>query len=179
MVDTPGRLKSATLGDAGYVGVVEGACLFEGLVSLRAIQLATLSAGGAICGRVYCAAANTIGYRLSRPTPAAKADNLVGSTTCAKFMGQVGLLESYPQETPAFENDVLNIATPLQVFHGEFVPFVSVSNSKQLADLLTNSRFAVIEGASHYARENASEGYVARMLAFISDIETETGSMIL
>lgn len=177
MADTPGRLKSATLGDAGCVGVVEGAWLFRQLVHSRAMRLATLSAGGAIGGRIYCAAANAIGYRLRRPTPAAKADYLAGSTTFAKLRGQVGFLGSYPDETPSLQNDVLKIETPIQVLHGEFDTFVSVSNSKRLADLLTNSRFAVIEGAAHYAWEDASEDYLARVLTFIADIEKECGGI--
>lgn len=175
MADTPGRLKSATLGDAGCVGVVEGAWLFRGLVNSRVVQLATLSAGGAIGGRIYCAAANAIGYRLSRPTAAAKADYLAGSTSFAKLKGQVGFLGSYPDETPSLEKDVEKIETPVQVLHGEYDTFVSVSNSKRLADLLPDGRFAVIEGAAHYAWEDASEDYLARVLAFIADIERESG----
>lgn len=171
MADTPGRLKSATLGDAGCVGVAEGAWLFRQLVYSRAMRLATLSAGGAIGGRIYCAVANAIGYRLSRPTPAAKADYLAGSTSFEKLRGQVELLGSYPRETPSLENDVLRIKTPVQVLHGEFDTFVSVWNSRRLADLLPNSRFAIIEGAAHYAWEDASEDYLARVLTFIADVE--------
>lgn len=73
MADTPDRLKSATLSDAECVGAVEGAWMFTGLVCSRAIQPATLPAGGPIVGRLSCAAANAVGYRLSRPSPAAKA----------------------------------------------------------------------------------------------------------
>lgn len=175
MADTPGRLKSATVGDAGCVGVVEGALLFRGLVYSRAIQLATLSAGGAIGGRIYCAAANAIGYRLSRPTPAAKADYLAGSTSFAKLVGQVGFLGSYPKETPSLERDVVRITTPIQVLHGEFDTFVSVNNSRRLADLLPNSRFDIIKGAGHYAWEDASEDYLTRVLSFIAEVEKEAG----
>lgn len=171
MADTPGRLKSATVGDAGCVGVVEGAWLFRGLVYSRAIQLATLSAGGAIGGRIYCAAANAIGYRLSRPTPRAKADYLVGSTTFAKLRGQVGYLASYPNETPKLEHDALKIKTPVQVLHGEFDTFVSEFNSRRLADILPDSRFDLIPGAAHYAWEDAAEDYLARVLTFIAEVE--------
>lgn len=173
MADTPGRLKSATVGDAGCVGVVEGAWMFRGLVYSRAIQLAALSAGGAIGGRIYCAAANAVGYRLSRPSPAAKADYLAGSTTFAKLKGQVGYLASYPDETPRLQNDALKIKTPVQVLHGEFDTFVSEFNSRRLADILPNSQFALIPGAAHYAWEDASEDYLTRVLTFIADVEKE------
>lgn len=173
MADTPGRLKSATLGDAGCVGTVEGAWLFRQLVYSRAMRLATLSAGGAIGGRIYCAAANSIGYRLSRPTPDAKADYLAGSTTFAKLRGQVGFLGSYPNETPSLQNDVLKIQTPVQVLHGEFDTFLSVSNSRRLADLLPNSHFAIVEGAAHCAWEDAAKAYLAHVLTFIAKIEEE------
>ncbi|MGB3407724.1 MAG: alpha/beta hydrolase [Jannaschia sp.] len=177
MADTPGRLKSATLGDAGCVGVVEGAWLFRGLVYSRAIQLATLSAGGAIGGRIYCAAANAIGYRLSRPSPAAKADYLAGSTTFAKLRGQVGYLASYPDETPRLQDDALNIKTPIQVLHGEYDTFVSEFNSRRLADILPDSRFALIAGAAHYAWEDAAEDYLARVLTFIAEVEGDDGAV--
>jgi len=175
MADRPGRLQSATLGDAGCVGAVEGAWLFRGLVYSRAIQLATLSAGGPVGGRIYCAAANAIGYRLSRPSLEARADYLAGSTSFAKLRGQVGFLGSYPKETPSLEQDVIRIKTPIQVLHGEFDTFVSVNNSRRLADLLPNSRFAIIAGAGHYAWEDASEDYLGRVLSFISDVEKHAG----
>ena len=175
MADTPGRLKSATLGDAGCVGAVEGSWLFRQLGYSRTVRLATLSAGGAIGGRIYCAVANAIGYRLSRPTPAAKADYLAGSTTFSKLRGQVGFLGSYPAETPSLQDDVPKIGTPVQVLHGEFDTFVSVSNSRRLADLLPNSRFAIINGAAHYAWEDAPEEYLAHVLGFIAHIENGTG----
>ena len=174
MVDTPGRLKSATLGDAGCVGVVEGAWLLRQMVYSRAMRLVVLSAGGAIGGRIYCAAANAIGYRLSRPTPAAKGDYLAASTTFAKLRGQVGYLGSYPSETPSLERSVTKIKTPVQVLHGEFDTFVSVFNSRRLDDLLSDSRFAIIEGAAHYAWEDAAEDYLARALGFIAEVEVNS-----
>ena len=178
MADSPGRLKSATVGDAGCVGVVEGAWLFRGLVYSRIIQLATLSAGGAIGGRIYCTAANAIGYRLSRPTAAAKADYLAGSLKFAKLKGQVGYLASYPNETPQLQDAALKIETPVQVLHGEFDTFVSVFNSRRLDDLLPNSRFAIIEGAAHYAWEDAPEDYLARVLTFIAEVESNNKEVI-
>jgi pimeloyl-ACP methyl ester carboxylesterase len=177
MADTPGRLRSATLGDAGCVGWVEGAWLFRQLVYSRAMRLATLSAGGAIGGRIYCAAANAVGYRLSRPTGAAKADYLAGSTNFAKLRGQVGFLGSYPNETPSLQDDVLRIKTPIQVLHGEFDTFVLVFNSRRLDDLLPDSRFALIEGAGHYAWEDAAEDYLARVLTFIAEVEGDGGEV--
>jgi pimeloyl-ACP methyl ester carboxylesterase len=175
MTNTPGRLKSATLGDAGCVGAVEGAWLFRQLVYSRAMRLVTLSAGGAIGGRIYCAVANVIGYRLSRPTPAAKADYLAGSTTFAKLRGQVEFLGSYPDETPSLEVAALTIKTPVQVLHGEFDTFVSVFNARRLDDILSNSRFAIITGAAHYAWEDAAEDYLAHVLAFIAEVEGDRG----
>jgi len=118
------------------------------------VQWATLSGGGPIGGRIYCAAANSVGYRLIKPSPEVKADYLAGSTRFAKLRGQVGFLGSYPTETPSLERDVTRIEAPVQVLHGEFDTFVSVSNSRRLADLLPNSRFAVIPGAAHYAWED-------------------------
>jgi pimeloyl-ACP methyl ester carboxylesterase len=171
MADNPGRIRSATVGDAGAVGKVEGALLFRGLVYSRLVQWGTLSAGGAIGGRIYCAAANGIGYRLSTPTPEAKADYLAGSTRFAKLRGQVGFLGSYPTETPALARDVTGIEAPVQVLHGEFDTFVSVTNSQRLADLLPNSRFALIPGAAHYAWEDNHTDYLDKVLSFIDEVE--------
>ena len=42
MADNPGRIKSATVGDAGVVGKVEGAFLFRALVYSRLVQWGTL-----------------------------------------------------------------------------------------------------------------------------------------
>jgi pimeloyl-ACP methyl ester carboxylesterase len=139
------------------------------------MRLVTLSAGGAIGGRIYCAVANVIGYRLSRPTPAAKADYLAGSTTFAKLRGQVEFLGSYPDETPSLEVAALTIKTPVQVLHGEFDTFVSVFNARRLDDILSNSRFAIITGAAHYAWEDAAEDYLAHVLAFIAEVEGDRG----
>lgn len=171
MADQPGRIKSATVGDAGAVGKVEGELIFRALVYSRLAQWAALSAGGAIGGRIYCAAANSIGYRLSRPSPAKKADYVAGSTQFAKLRGQVGFLGSYPNETPALEQDVVKIETPVQVLHGEYDTFVSVKNSQKLDALLPNSRFALIAGAAHYAWEDAPEDYLSRVLSFIDEVE--------
>jgi pimeloyl-ACP methyl ester carboxylesterase len=177
MADTPGRLRSATLGDAGCAEWVEGAWLFRQLVYSGAMRLPTLSAGGAIVGRIYCAAANAIGYRLSRPTPSVKADYLAGFTTFAKLRGQVEFLGSYPNGTPSLQDDVLRIKTPIQVLHGEFDPFVSVFNSGRLDDLLPNNRFAVIEGAGQDACEDAAEDYLAHVPAFIAEVEGDGEEM--
>jgi pimeloyl-ACP methyl ester carboxylesterase len=67
----------------------------------------------------------------------------------------------------------LKIKTPVQVLHGEFDTFVSEFNSRRLADILPNSRFSLIDGAAHYAWEDAAEDYLARVLSFISDVETD------
>lgn len=171
MADNPGRIKSATVGDAGVVGKVEGSFLLRTLVYSRLAQWATLSAGGPIGGRIYCTAANSIGYRLSKPSPEVKADYLAGSRRFAKLRGQVGFLGSYPQETPALERDVARIDAPVQVLHGEFDTFVAVTNSQRLADLLPNSRFAVIPGAAHYAWEDNASDYLDKVLGFIEEIE--------
>ncbi|WP_424179091.1 alpha/beta fold hydrolase [Yoonia sp. TsM2_T14_4] len=174
MADNPGRIKSATVGDAGVVGKVEGSFLLRALVSSRLVQWATLSSGGPIGGRIYCAAANSVGYRLIKPSREVKADYLAGSTRFAKLRGQVGFLGSYPTETPALERDVTRIEAPVQVLHGEFDTFVSVSNSRRLADLLPNSRFAVIPGAAHYAWEDNPSDYLERVLGFIKEVEATT-----
>lgn len=171
MADNPGRIKSATVGDAGAVGNVEGAFLFRALVYWRFAQWATLSAGGAIGGRIYCAAANSVGYRLNKPSQEAKADYLAGSTSFAKLRGQVGFLGSYPTETPALARDVPRIEAPVQVLHGEFDTFVSETNSQRLADLLPNSRFALIAGAAHYAWEDNHSDYLNKVLSFIDGVE--------
>lgn len=176
MADNPGRIRSATVGDAGVVGKVEGSFLFRTLVYSRLAQWATLSAGGPIGGRIYCAAANSIGYRLRKPSRDAKADYLAGSTRFAKLRGQVGFLGSYPQETPALEGDVARIDAPVQVLHGEFDTFVSVSNSQRLADLLPNSRFALIPGAAHYAWEDNPSDYLDKVLSFIEEVEATANS---
>ncbi|WP_370399775.1 alpha/beta fold hydrolase [Sulfitobacter sp. JB4-11] len=171
MADQPGRIKSATVGDAGAVGKVEGALLFRALVYSRLIRLAILSAGGPIGGRLYCAVANSIGYRLTRPSSKTKADYRAGSTQFAKLRAQSGFLASYPNETPALEQDVVKIETPVQVLHGEYDTFVSVKNSQKLDALLPNSRFALIAGAAHYAWEDAPEDYLSRVLSFIDEVE--------
>ncbi len=178
MADNPGRIKSATVGDAGAVGKVEGSPLFRALVYSRLVQWSTLSAGGPIGGRLYCAAANSIGYRLSKPSPEAKADYLAGSTRFAKLRGQVGFLGSYPRETPALERDVTRIEAPVQVLHGEYDTFVSMTNSQRLADLLPNSRFAVVPGTAHYAWEDNPSDYLNKVLSFIEEVEANASPAV-
>lgn len=178
MADNPGRIKSATVGDAGAVGKVEGSLLFRALVYSRLVQWSTLSAGGPIGGRLYCAAANSIGYRLSKPSPEAKADYLAGSTRFAKLRGQVGFLGSYPRETPALERDVTRIEAPVQVLHGEYDTFVSMTNSQRLADLLPNSRFAVVPGTAHYAWEDNPSDYLNKVLSFIEEVEANASPAV-
>ena len=178
MADNPGRIKSATVGDAGAVGKVEGSPLFRALVYSRLVQWSTLSAGGPIGGRLYCAAANSIGYRLSKPSPEAKADYLAGSTRFAKLRGQVGFLCSYPRETPALERDVTRIEAPVQVLHGEYDTFVSMTNSQRLADLLPNSRFAVVPGTAHYAWEDNPSDYLNKVLSFIEEVEANASPAV-
>lgn len=178
MADNPGRIKSATVGDAGAVGKVERSLLFRALVYSRLVQWSTLSAGGPIGGRLYCAAANSIGYRLSKPSPEAKADYLAGSTRFAKLRGQVGFLGSYPRETPALERDVTRIEAPVQVLHGEYDTFVSMTNSQRLADLLPNSRFAVVPGTAHYAWEDNPSDYLNKVLSFIEEVEANASPAV-
>lgn len=178
MADNPGRIKSATVGDAGAVGKVEGSLLFRALVYSRLVQWSTLSAGGPIGGRLYCAAANSIGYRLSKPSPEAKADYLAGSTRFAKLRGQVGFLGSYPRETPALERDVTRIEAPVQVLHGEYDTFVSMTNSQRLADLLPKSRFAVVPGTAHYAWEDNPSDYLNKVLSFIEEVEANASPAV-
>ena len=81
--------------------------------------------------------------------PRGESGRPAGSTRFAKLRGQVGFLGSFPTETPALERDVVRIEAPVKVLLGEYDTLVSVTNSQRLADLLPNSRFALIPGAAH------------------------------
>jgi hypothetical protein len=61
----------------------------------------------------------------------------------------------------------------VQVLHGAFDFFVAVTTSRRLADLLPNSRFAVIIGAAHSAWDNASD-YLDKVLSCIAEVEATT-----
>ncbi|MGV8968512.1 MAG: alpha/beta fold hydrolase [Cellulomonas sp.] len=172
MADNPGRLRSAVIGDAGAVGHVEGALLFRLLVNSRLARLVTLSAGGAIGGRIYCAAANHVGYRRTQqPDKARLADYRRGSTAFAKLRGQSGLLASYPDEIPALEQVAPTIESPVLVLHGERDTFVGIGNSRRLSEALSNSEFHVIPEAGHYAWEDNPEPYLAHVLRWINQAE--------
>lgn len=175
MADNPGRLRSAVIGDAGAVGHVEGALLFRLLVNSRLARLLTLSAGGAIGGRIYCTAANSVGYkRTQQPDKARLADYRRGSTAFAKLRGQSGFLASYPNETPALQQVAPAIETPVLVLHGERDTFVGIGNSRRLAEALPNSEFHVIPEAGHYAWEDNPDPYLAHVIRWID--QTEAGS---
>ncbi|MGB3256397.1 MAG: alpha/beta hydrolase [Ornithinimicrobium sp.] len=175
MADNPGRLRSAVIGDAGAVGHVEGALLFRLLVNSRLTRLLSLSAGGAIGGRIYCAAANSVGYkRRQKPDKARLADYRRGSTTFAKLRGQSGFLASYPDETPALEQVAPTIETPVLVLHGERDTFVGIGNSRRLADALPHSDFHVVPEAGHYAWEDNPEPYLAQVLRWIDLAEANS-----
>ena len=172
MADNPGRLRSAVLGDAGAVGHIEGELSFRLIVKSRLVRLLTLSAGGAIGGRIYCAAANRVGYKATKhPDQRRLADYRQGSTSFAKLRGQVGFLGSYPDETPALEQVAPTIETPVLVLHGEHDTFVGIGNSRRLADALSNSEFHVIADAGHYSWEDNPEPYLAHVLDWIKRAE--------
>ncbi len=165
MADNPGRITSATVGDAGVVGKVEGSFLFRTLVYSRLAQWATLSAGGPIGGRIYCAAANSIGYRLQQTVARRKSRLPCRVYTLCQIARASRVSGQLPSaKHPRLKRDVARIDAPVQVLHGEFDTFVSVSNSQRLADLLPNSRFAVIPGAAHYAWEDNPSDYLDKGL---------------
>jgi pimeloyl-ACP methyl ester carboxylesterase len=174
MADHPGRIKSAVIGDAGAVGQVEGNIIFRLLVYSRPFQMFISLWGGAIGGRIYCAVANSVGYRHKDYTPPAQilADYRHGSMTVAKLRAQIGFLASYPNETPQLANDVKRIETPILVLHGEKDTFVAMSNSQRLHELLPNSEFGVIQGAGHYSYEDNAEQYLAHVLRWVEKAET-------
>lgn len=175
MGDNPGRLRSAVIGDAGAVGHIEGALLFRLLVKSRLARFFTLSAGGAIGGRIYCATANSIGYkRTKKPDKVRLADYRRGSTKFAKLRGQTGFLASYPDETPDLEQVAPTIKTPVLVLHGERDTFVGIGNSRRLSEALPNSEFHVIPEAGHYAWEDNPEPYLAHVIRWIDRTEANT-----
>jgi pimeloyl-ACP methyl ester carboxylesterase len=175
MADNPGRLRSAVIGDAGAVGHVEGALMFRLLVNSRLARLVTLSAGGAIGGRIYCATANSVGFkRTQQPVEARLADYRRGSTEFAKLRAQTGFLASYPDETPALEQIAPSIETPVLVLHGERDTFVGIGNSRRLSEALPNSEFHVVPDAGHYAWEDNPEPYLALVLRWIDRAEANS-----
>ena len=171
MAHTPGRIKSATVGDAACAGPVDGQLLFRWLCNSRWFQLLILSGGGPIGGRIYTATANRIGYRNARPPADILRDYLQSSTNFNRLRGQVGFLASYPSENPTLYENLSKITTPIQVLHGEYDVFVAVSNSWRLHKQLPNSRFDMVENAAHYSYEDNHEGYLARVLDWIDLVE--------
>lgn len=171
MADNSGRIKSAILGDAGCVGPVDGNWVFRRLVYSPTFQQLTLLAGGTIGGRIYCASANSVGYKRYSPPNYILQDYLAGSTDIKKLRRQVKFLGSYADETPQLAKDVPSIETPILVLHGEHDTFVSASNSWRLHKLLPYSEFDLIEGAGHYAWEDNAEEYIAHVLCWIDFAE--------
>lgn len=171
MVNTPGRIKSATVGDAGCAGPIDGQPIFRWLCNSRLFQLLILSMGGQIGGRIFTAGANSIGYRNARPPADILRDYRQGSTHFGRLRGQVGFLASYPSENPSLYEDLPKITTPVQVLHGEYDLFVAVSNSWRLHKQLPNSRFDMVENAAHYSYEDNPTGYLTLVLDWIDRVE--------
>jgi pimeloyl-ACP methyl ester carboxylesterase len=167
MVNTPGRIKSATVGDAGCVWPIDGQPLFRWLCTSRLVYLSILSCGGPIGGRIYTAVANIIGYRNAYPSQDILRDYRQSSTHFGRLRGQIGFLASYPEENPRLYQDLPKITTPVQVLHGQYDLFVAVSNSWRLHKKLPNSRFDMVENAAHYSYEDNPEGYLRRVLDWI------------
>lgn len=173
LIDNPGRLRSAVLGDAGVVGKVEGELMFRLGVNSRITRLLVLSPGGAIGGRIYSWVANRVGYkRTSNPDRARIADYRRSSTNFTKLRNQTALLASYPNETPDMEARAPEIQTPVLVLHGEHDTFVGIGNSQRLAALLPNSEFDIIPEAGHYSWEDNPEPYLAHVLRWIEHSES-------
>lgn len=173
MAENPGRIRSATLGDAACIGRVEG-LLFRMACNSWLMRASVLVLGGPLGGRMTCWMVNFIGFRNSKAPRDVLNDYRDGSTKFAKLRAQYGFLGSYPKENPKMVSDAPRINTPIQVLHGEKDWFVSVKNSERLHAALPNSRFAIIPKAGHYAWEDNAPVYLDKVLTFISDIETST-----
>ena len=175
MADNPGRLRSAVIGDAGAVDEVEGELLFRLGVYSRTSRFVTLSAGGAISGRIYSRIANRVGYkRTKNPSKERLLDYQRSSTSFAKLRNQMGFLASYPNETPELAKVAGTINTPVLVLHGELDTFVGIGNSRRLADALPNSEFGIIPEAGHYSWEDNPEPYLDHVLRWIDKAEANS-----
>lgn len=175
MADNPGRLRSAVIGDAGAVGEVEGELLFRLGVYSPLARFATLSAGGAISGRIYSRLANRVGYKRTKsPNKERLLDYRRSSTSFVKLRNQMGFLASYPNETPELAKVAGTINTPVLVLHGELDTFVGIGNSRRLANVLPNSEFGIIPEAGHYSWEDNAEPYLAHVLRWIDKAEANS-----
>ena len=175
MIDNPGRLRSAVVGDAGVVGEVDGEIMFRLGVHSRIARLLVLAPGGTVGGRVYTRFANHVGYkRTTHPDKTRLADYQRSSTDLTKLRAQTAFLASYPNETPDMEARAPEITTPVLVLHGERDTFVDIGNSQRLAALLPNSEFAVIPEAGHYSWEDNPEPYLAHVLRWIERSESNS-----
>ena len=175
MADNPGRLRSAVIGDAGAVGEVEGELLFRLGVYSPLARFATLSAGGAISGRIYSRLANRVGYKRTKsPNKERLLDYRRSSTSFVKLRNQMGFLASYPNETPELAKVAGTINTPVLVLHGELDTFVGIGNSRRLANALPNSEFGIIPEAGHYSWEDNAEPYLAHVLRWIDKAEANS-----
>lgn len=175
MADNPGRLRSAVIGDAGVVGEVEGELPFRMIVYSPVTRFLTLSAGGAVSGRIYSRVANSVGFkRTKNPDKERLLDYQRSSTNFAKLRNQIGFLASYPEETPKLAKVAGTINTPVLVLHGELDTFVGMGNSRRLADTLPNSEFVIIPEAGHYSWEDNPEPYLAHVLRWIDRAEANS-----
>jgi pimeloyl-ACP methyl ester carboxylesterase len=173
MADNPGRIRSATVGDAACIGRVEG-LLFRMACNSWLMRASVLVLGGPLGGRMTCWMVNFIGYRNSKAPRDILKDYRAGSTKFAKLRAQYGFLGSYPKENPKMVEDAPRIETPIQVLHGEKDWFVSVKNSEKLHEALPNSRFEIIPKAGHYAWEDNAPVYLEKVQSFIGGIEKQT-----
>ena len=175
MADNPGRLRSAVIGDAGAIGELEGELLFRMGANSRVARFFTLSAGGAISGRIYGGIANHVGYKRTKsPNKERLLDYQRSSTDIVKLRNQTGFIASYPTEMPELTKVVGTINTPVLVLHGELDTFVGVGNSRRLADALPNSEFGIIPEAGHYSWEDNPEPYLAHVLRWIDKAEANS-----
>lgn len=173
VMDHPQRIASIVGGDAGVISPVEGELIFRLLVNSSLFRLSVRSMGRKLGGSFYSFAANQIGFRQERPPKLVLKDFRDGSTGRGKLRGQLGFLGSYPGIVPTMMQSYPTIQTPTLVLHGEFDTFVDMSNSKQLADLLPNSEFAVIPDSAHYSWEDNSEAYLQHILDWTAKLESQ------
>ena len=171
MADTPGRIKSATLGDAGSIGPLNEQAMFRWTCTSRLFQLMILASGGLIGSRGYTACANAIGYRNARPPAEILRDYRQKSTDFNRLRGQIGFLESYPSEQQCLSQDCSKITVPVQGLHGEYDLLIAVSNSWRLHKQLPNSRFGLVENAAHFSYKDSHQVYLERILAWIDLVD--------
>ncbi len=121
-------------------------------------------------GAPFTLAALAGGYRnrAGRPPWHIAREYVRAAASPTRFGLTLRFLESYPDELPRIAATLVQIQTPTLVTWGPKDPFVRAVSGRALADRLPNATWQPLDGASHYAHEDAGERFTTLLLDWLA-----------